>query len=157
MDKVRAFDEILRKKEEQQFMMMRIVQVIFFGLGGMMMFMPFETDEFYIGVFFPLYLLGMGLTFSLQPYMYIKEGQKLNSVYKLLEYMPVDGEDIYKVRKEYLNRICKRVLIAYIICQLIAAVLAKEFTIFTILYPVAMTLGLWIWGILYIGSGKSKY
>lgn len=156
MDKVRRFNEILKKKEEQQFLMMRVVQIIFFALGGMMMFMPFDVEELYIGIFFPVYLLGMGLVFTLQPYMYIKEGQQLINIYKLLEFMPVSRNDIYKVRKEYLNGICKKILVAYVVCQLITAVLMKEFTIFTILYPAAMTAGLWGLGILYIRSGKDK-
>ncbi len=156
MDKVREFDRVLKQKEEQRFVMMRVVQVIFFGLSGVMMFIPFDADELYMSLIFPWYLLGMGLVFSLQPYMDIKDGQKLIKIYKYLEYMPVEKEDIFKVRREYLNDICKKIFIVYVACQCITAILMKAFTVATILYPVAMTGCIWIMGLCYIRSGMRK-
>lgn len=156
MDKVKEFDKVLKEKEEQRFLMMKVVQIIFFGLSGMMMFLPFDANESYISILFPLYLLGMGIVFSLQPYMDIKDGQKLIKIYKYLEYAPVEKEDIFKVRREYLNRMCKKIGIAYVVCQCITAVLMKEFTVMTILYPVAMTGGVWLMGLVHIRSGMRK-
>jgi len=156
MDKVREFDRVLKQKEEQRFVMMRVVQVIFFGISGIMMFIPFDAGELYMSIIFPWYLLGMGLVFSLQPYMDIKDGQKLIKIYKYLEYMPVEREDIFKVRRGYLNDICKKIVIAYVVCQCITAVLMKEFTVATILYPVVMTGCIWVMGLCYIRSGIKK-
>lgn len=156
MDKVREFDKVLKEKEEQRFLMMRVVQIIFFGLSGMMMFLPFDSSEVYISIIFPWYLLGMGVVFSLQPYMDIKDGQKLIKIYKYLEYMPVEKEDIFKVRREYLNRMCKKIGIAYVVCQCITAALMKEFNVVTILYPVAMTGCVWLMGLVNIRSGMRK-
>lgn len=156
MDKVREFDKILKQKEEQRFLMMKVIQIIFFGLSGMMMFLPYDANEAYISIIFPWYLLGMGVVFSLQPYVDIKDGQKLIKIYKYLEYMPVEKEDIFKVRKEYLDGICKKIGIAYVVCQCITAVFTKDFGIVTILYPVAMTGGVWVMGLVHIRSGMRK-
>ena len=157
MDNVREFDRVLKQKEEQQFLMIKVLQILFFFMGGIMMFWPLEMTEemaeIYLALVMPAYLLGAAVVFSLQPYMFIKDGQKLMSIYKLLEYMPVDREDIFKVRREYLNGICKKVLIAYVVCQCMTAVLIKEFTVITILYPVVMTAGIWFVGMMYIRSG----
>ncbi len=156
MDKVREFDRVLKQKEEQQFLMIKVLQILFFFLGGIMMFWPLEMEELYLGLVMPIYFLGAAVIFSLQPYMFIKDGQKLMSIYKLLEYMPVEREDIFKVRKEYLNSMCKKILTAYVVCRCITAVLMKEFTIITILHPVAMTGCIWLAGCLYIRSGIKK-
>lgn len=148
MEKVRKFDEELRKVCADAFLGNRILTCIFGGIGSIFMLLPwdmllYEGDNIdgiilWMEFCFP----ASAVLFYLTAYQRITEGGKTVSIYQKLEYMPVTKAEIRKVRCEYLRRFCLRYGAICFFMQQAVALLHHSFGLVSILY-VFVWAGIW--------------
>ncbi|MFW5630493.1 MAG: hypothetical protein ACOCNB_06875 [Acetivibrio ethanolgignens] len=154
MESVRKFDAMLKEKESETFTIAAAVMWILVLPMVIMMTFPFEAKELGITHLMVIYIIGMALIMYLQPYMYIKENGKVRKIYAVLEEMPVTWKDIYRVRREYLDKFCLRTGVVFVACQLLTALLRGKWTIFVVLHPLFVMGIVWFFGLSYIWNWR---
>lgn len=84
MEKVKEFDKMLKEAENYSFLMSRVVAGLTTILGCFIMLLPFEPGKMESVYVTPFLMAGMGMTFYLQPYLFIKDKKRIISIYQQL-------------------------------------------------------------------------
>lgn len=153
MEKVKEFDKMLEKINDYDFVMIKFVVYICVTLGCLLMIMPFDEMNSLLCVG-PYLLCSIGVYFYLSLYLYI--GKEKKSVFSVLKWMPVEENEIYKVRREYLDRFVLKIAVVIFVLQQISAVIDHSFNIWNILYPLAVAVLIWLSGVLCIKMAKNS-
>lgn len=155
MEKVKRFDEELRNTYKDAFFLGRFVSYMFFGLGLLLMLIPFEpSDGIRMYMFQGLLMSTIGVKQYLQGYLYVKEGDHMVSIYKKLSYMPVTKAEIQKVRRGYLNRICVKVGSGMFVIQETMSLVNHSFGMASVMFVVCGIVLMWGFGWMYIYMSK---
>ena len=93
------------------------------------------------------YIIFFGIACYLKSYGCAEKG---TSIYMVLRWMPVEEEVIYKVRREYLDRLVLKVTIVIFVLQQIGALLDHSWNLWNIVYPLAIAGLIWLSGVLNI-------
>ena len=146
MDRVKKFDRMLEKIEDYKFVMSKFVMYLCLVLGCSWMLIPLNRGE----PFFCLisyYIIFFGIACYLKSYGCAEKG---TSIYMVLRWMPVDKKEIYKVRREYLDRLVLKVAIVIFLLQQVGALLDHSWNVWNIVYPLAIAGLIWLSGVLNI-------
>lgn len=155
MEKVKKFDAELKEMYRYEFLINKILWVAFTVIGEILMMLPAEPFRISILLAAPSWMFLLGVHFYLRPYMFVTESGKAVSIYQKLAWMPVSKKEIWSVRKEYLNKYCRKVLVIAIILHLVGALVNHSVSIFDLLYPVGSVLI--VWGICHINLMLSRF
>ena len=145
MERIKQFDINLKKMENYNFVISKFLMYLFLILGCLWMIVPFEKKETFLWTT-SYYLLFMGIYFYLRPYLYIGR----TPVFYVLNWMPIEENEIFKVRREYLNRIMLKITVISFLLQQIGAVLNHSWGIWNVVYPFVMAGIVWLSGIIFI-------
>ncbi|MDE7300407.1 MAG: hypothetical protein K2N94_16540 [Lachnospiraceae bacterium] len=94
--------------------------------------------------------LGMAVMFRIQPYIYMIENSVRIST--VLVYIPVDKALLRRVRRGYLRRYLIKLGIVVLIFQQIGALIDGCWSVWNLIYPVALICFLYLEGLAYIGK-----
>ena len=147
MEQVKNFDKKLEKIENYEFVMSKFVMYLSLIPGCFWMIVPFEEKETFLWMT-SYNVFAIGIYCYLRPYLYI--GKEKTSVFHVLNWMPIEINEIYKVRRQYLDGVILKISIVSFIFQQIGAVLAHSWGIWNIIYPLAIGGLVWLSGVLYI-------
>lgn len=147
MDRVKKFDRMLEKIEDYKFVMSKFVMYVCLVLGCFWMLMPFNREEPFFWMI-SYYIIFFGVSCYLNSYASMEN--KGTSIYMVLRWMPVEEKVIYKVRREYLDRLVLKVTIVIFVLQQIGALLDHSWNLWNIVYPLAIAGLIWLSGVLNI-------
>ncbi|MBQ4522301.1 MAG: hypothetical protein IJA10_05040 [Lachnospiraceae bacterium] len=145
MDRVKKFDRMLEKIEDYKFVMSKFVMYLCLVLGCSCMLMPFNRAEPFFVISYSIIFTGINC--YLNSYASAEKG---TSIYMVLRWMPVDKKEIYKVRREYLDRLVLKVAIVIFLLQQVGALLDHSWNVWNIVYPLAIAGLIWLSGVLNI-------
>ncbi|MBQ3512774.1 MAG: hypothetical protein IJA32_03090 [Lachnospiraceae bacterium] len=146
MDRVKKFDRMLEKIEDYKFVMSKFVMYLCLVLGCSWMLIPLNRGEPFFWLI-SYYIIFFGIACYLKSYGCAEKG---TSIYMVLRWMPVDKKEIYKVRREYLDRLVLKVAIVIFVLQQAGALLNHSWNVWNIVYPLATAGLIWLSGVLYI-------
>lgn len=146
MDRVKKFDRMLEKIEDYKFVMSKFVMYLCLVLGCSWMLIPLNRGESFFWLI-SYYIIFFGIACYLKSYGCAEKG---TSIYMVLRWMPVDKKEIYKVRREYLDRLVLKVAIVIFLLQQVGALLDHSWNVWNIVYPLAIAGLIWLSGVLNI-------
>ena len=146
MDRVKKFDRMLEKIENYKFVMSKFVMYLCLVLGCSWMLIPLNRGEPFFWLI-SYYIIFFGIACYLKSYGCAEKG---TSIYMVLRWMPVDKKEIYKVRREYLDRLVLKVAIVIFLLQQVGALLDHSWNVWNIVYPLAIAGLIWLSGVLNI-------
>ena len=146
MDRVKKFDRMLEKIENYKFVMSKFVMYLCLVLGCSWMLIPLNRGEPFFWLI-SYYIIFFGIACYLKSYGCAEKG---TSIYMVLRWMPVDKMEIYKVRREYLDRLVLKVAIVIFLLQQVGALLDHSWNVWNIVYPLAIAGLIWLSGVLNI-------
>lgn len=146
MDRVKKFDRMLEKIEDYKFVMSKFVMYLCLVPGCFWMLIPFNVKEPIFNML-SYYIIFLGISCFFRSYACTEKGI---SIYMVLRWMPVDKKEIYKVRREYLDRLVLKVAIVIFVLQQAGALLNHSWNVWNIVYPLATAGLIWLSGVLYI-------
>ena len=146
MDRVKKFDQMLEKIEDYKFVMSKFVMYLCLVLGCSWMLIPLNRGEPFFWLI-SYYIIFFGIACYLKSYGCAEKG---TSIYMVLRWMPVDKKEIYKVRREYLDRLVLKVAIVIFLLQQVGALLDHSWNVWNIVYPLAIAGLIWLSGVLNI-------
>ena len=149
MEQVKKFDALYKKQESYNFLMFSIGKYIFLVAGLFLTLMTFVEGEIYMAVY-AFVCLGWSVILHLRPYLIVFENGKQINIYKMLKWMPVRKEDIWKVRAEYLKEFMRKISIVVVIEQIIVVLFSGSFEFFNTLYVIGVLVVVWLSGIICI-------
>lgn len=155
MEAVKAFDREWKRHNSWDFLMSRVCCILFSVFGSGIMLIPIEKDERYPFIW-SLLLLIWAVDFYIRPYLRYTEDGRAVGIYEKLKWMPVSRKDILKVRREYLAKFCLKVGAVILVLQQIGACLSRSWWIFNLLAPIAMTVFLFLVGMVDISRNLRK-
>lgn len=137
IEKVKAFDKKWERLESDNILLKRIAAYFFEGLIGMVVLMICTETRW------QLIHLAMATIYSWIMWLHLniyvttvhEEGKEDVSIYQILEYMPIEPKDIFKVRISYLWKILYKRLILFYVLQLPFIVEQNGITAVNVLYP----------------------
>ena len=146
MDRVKKFDRMLEKIENYKFVMSKFVMYLCLVLGCSWMLIPLNRGEPFFWLI-SYYIIFFGIACYLKSYGCAEKG---TSIYMVLRWMPVDKKEIYKVRREYLDRLVLKVAIVIFLLQQVGALLDHSWNVWNIVYPLVIAGLIWLSGVLNI-------
>lgn len=147
MEQVKNFDKMLEKIENYDFVMSKFVMYLCLSLGCFWMIVPLEEKDTFLWMT-SYYIFSIGIYCYLKPYLHI--GKEKTPVFYVLSWMPVEANEIYKVRQEYLSRMILKITVVSFSLQQVGAVLNHSWGIWNIVYPLVIAGLVWLSGVLYL-------
>lgn len=153
-ERILAFDRELLSADDSKALISKVLCIMMSVFGCFVMIFPAGTQEsadmraLYIA---PWILLGMAVTFRLQPYVYADNSVRVASV---LAYAPVDKALLLQVRRGYLRRYLAKLGTAAILLQQLGVLLEGCWSFWNLAYPAGVILGLYLAGLAYIGRKR---
>ena len=152
MERVREFDQEMRKIYENEYMGGEMVAIMCAVLGSLLVPFPFGglKDDSGIPFYFTILLYIYSVAFYMKPYLVV-EGKP---IVQILKWMPVTKKEIYAVRMEYLNRRCAILFAIGLILHQIVPLCQHTFGIKSILEVVFVYFIVWLFGVAQIYLAK---
>lgn len=152
MERVREFDQEMRRTYENEYMGGEAGAIIFAVLGSLLVLFPFGgfRDDSGIPFYFTIFFYIYSIVFYMKPYLVV-EGKP---IVQILKWMPVTKKEIYAVRMEYLNRRCAILFAIGLILHQIVPLCQHTFGIKSILEVVFVYFIVWLFGVAQIYFAK---
>lgn len=147
MERVKKFDEEIRKMYENEFLNAEILGIFFAIFGNILIIIPLEyNDENGIVFLCTIMLLCYSIIYYMRPYLVVEE----NTIYEKLKWMPITRKEIQTTRMIYLNRRCTILFLIGMVLHQIVPLCSGTFGIRSIMEVVVVYLGVWVSGVLEI-------
>lgn len=137
IEKIKAFDKKWEKLESDNILLRRIAAYFVEGMVGMMAVMVCAETRWQMIhlVMATIYPWALWLHLNVYVTTIHEEGKEDVSIYQILEYVPIDPKDIFKVRFSYVCKMLYKRLIIFYVMQLPFIMEQRGITAVNILYP----------------------
>ena len=149
MAQIMEFDRKLVKSRDGMAVIERLAEYGIEALGMCMVLVSYvegvgETDVF--SIFISIIWLTLGLSIRFGVYTIIVENNKRVSIYKILNYLPVNIWDVFKVRLYYLRKLLFHRLVVLWVLQLPVIAYTGEIRLENTLYSLVIMIltGIWV-------------
>ena len=161
MEKVRAFDRLLKQQDYYHFLFGRLFSVFLAGCAVLLTIV--NAADGYCGrdwnALRGIWMLlgGVGACVWLGGYMVVADDGDRVSIYDRLRYAPVSNREILAVRCGYLNRFCGYFAAVNVFVSLLTALAKRQWTVRYLLFPLAVGCAAWVVGFLELYIAYLKY